>query len=52
MVRSEDCEEKVKSEITAKITNLSPEVQKDAKGKKCVYCGNPAKHIANFAKSY
>jgi prolyl-tRNA synthetase len=49
---SEECETKVKEETTAKITNMPLDVQAEAKGKKCVYCGKPAQHIANFAKSY
>ena len=44
------CEDKVKEEIGAKITNM-PLDQSDLKGK-CIYCGRPAKHMANFAKSY
>jgi prolyl-tRNA synthetase len=49
---SEECESKVKEETGAKITNLPSNVQENATGKKCIYCGREAKHIANFAKSY
>jgi prolyl-tRNA synthetase len=44
------CEDKVKEETGAKITNM-PLDQSDLKGN-CIYCGRPAKHMANFAKSY
>ncbi len=49
---SAECEAKVKEETGAKITNMPFDAQKDAKGKKCIVCGNEAKYIANFAKSY
>lgn len=49
---SEECEAKVKEEAGAKITNLPFSEEGKAKGKKCIYCGKPAKHMANFAKSY
>ncbi len=49
---SVECENKVKEDTGAKISNLPFDAQEDAKGKKCVYCGKEAKHIANFAKSY
>ncbi len=49
---SGDCEDKVKEETGAKISNLPSDAQHKAKGKKCVYCGRDALHIANFAKSY
>ncbi len=44
------CEEKIKEETGAKITNI-PVDQKDLSGK-CVYCGKDAKEMANFARSY
>jgi prolyl-tRNA synthetase len=44
------CEDKVKEETGAKITNM-PLDQSDLKGN-CIYCGRKAKHMANFAKSY
>ena len=47
---SEDCENKIKDETGAKITNM-PLDQSKSKGK-CIYCGNDAKRMANFAKSY
>ncbi len=49
---SAECEDKVKEESGAKISNMPFDKQNDIKGKKCIYCGNEAKHIANFAKSY
>ncbi len=49
---SAKCEAKVKSELTAKITNMPFDAQGKAKGKKCVVCGEEAKYIADFAKSY
>ncbi len=45
-----DCEDKIKEETGAKVTNI-PLEQKDKPGK-CIYCGKDAKIIANFAKSY
>lgn len=44
------CEDKVKEETGAKITNM-PLDQSDLKGN-CIYCGRKAKYMANFAKSY
>ncbi len=44
------CEDKIKEETGAKITNI-PLDQKKIDGK-CVYCGKPASERANFAKSY
>jgi prolyl-tRNA synthetase len=44
------CEDKVKEETGAKITNM-PLDQSDLKGN-CIYCGRKAQHMANFAKSY
>lgn len=49
---SEECEKSVKEETGAKISNLPSSLQNLADGKKCIYCGKDAKHIANFAKSY
>ncbi len=49
---STECEDKVKEESGAKISNMPFDKQGDIKGRKCIYCGNEAKHIANFAKSY
>jgi len=48
---SQKCEEKIKDETGAKITNLPFEFQKNIKGN-CIFCNEKAKHIANFAKSY
>ncbi len=47
----EKCEEKAKADTGAKITNMPLDRQK-TKGKECIICGEPAKHIANFARSY
>lgn len=47
---SRECEDKIKDETGAKITNM-PLDQNDLKGK-CIYCGKQAKHMANFARSY
>jgi prolyl-tRNA synthetase len=44
------CEDKIKEEAGAKITNM-PLDQSDLKGN-CIYCGRKARHMANFAKSY
>jgi len=49
---SADCEAKAKEKTGAKITNMPFDAQKDAKGMTCIVCGNEAKHIANFSKSY
>lgn len=49
---SAECEAKIKEESGAKATNMPMEVQDNAKGKRCVYCGEEAKHIVNFARSY
>ncbi len=49
---SRECEDRVKEETTAKVTNMPFDVQDKAKGKKCIVCNKPAKHIVNFAKSY
>lgn len=48
---NESCENRIKDETTAKITNL-PLKYDDPKGKTCVRCGNEAEHWAHFAKSY
>lgn len=47
---SRECEDKIKDETGAKITNM-PLDQSDIKGK-CIYCGKKATHMANFARSY
>jgi len=49
---SPDCEAKVKEETGGKTSNMPPEIQSLASGKKCIYCGKPAKHMVNFARSY
>ncbi len=49
---SAECEAKVKEETGAKITNMPFDAQKKAKGRKCAVCGEEAKFIANFARSY
>ncbi len=45
-----ECEAKVKEETGAKITNMP--FQKARQGEKCIYCGEKAEHMANFARSY
>lgn len=45
-----ECEDKIKEETGAKITNIPLGQGKTAE--KCVCCGKRAKHTANFAKSY
>jgi prolyl-tRNA synthetase len=49
---SMDCENKVKEESSVKISNIPFDAQTKANGASCIYCGKPAKHIVNFAKSY
>ncbi len=49
---SAECEAKIKDETGAKATNMPDELQSDARGKKCIRCGNDAQFIVNFAKSY
>ncbi len=49
---SAECENRVKDETGAKITNMPLDTQKKTKGAKCTYCGKEAKHIANFGRSY
>jgi prolyl-tRNA synthetase len=44
------CEEKIKNETGAKITNMPFEHHKLLD--KCIYCGKKARYMANFAKSY
>ncbi len=44
------CEEIVKDETTAKITNI-PFRYDDPEGEKCIRCGEEAKHWVHFAKS-
>ena len=44
------CEDKIKEETGAKITNMPENQQKDCG--KCIYCGKGAKTLANFARSY
>jgi prolyl-tRNA synthetase len=48
---SDECENKIKEETGAKITNMPLDQQNKLKGN-CIYCGKQAKHMANFAKSY
>jgi prolyl-tRNA synthetase len=49
---SPETEAKVKDETKATIRVLPFGNEKDADGKTCIVSGNPAKHIAVFAKSY
>ncbi len=46
------CEEKVKNETKGKISNMPLHIQEKSKGKRCIVCGEEAKHMAYFAKSY
>ncbi|KXA89006.1 hypothetical protein AKJ57_05965, partial [candidate division MSBL1 archaeon SCGC-AAA259A05] len=45
------CEEKIKNETTAKITNI-PFKYNEPQEKNCIKCGEKAKYWVNFAKSY
>ncbi len=47
----DDCENKIKDETGAKITNMPFDAKLKPKSK-CIYCKKDAKYIANFAKSY
>ncbi len=49
---SEKCETRIKEETGGKITNMPLDAQDGSKGKKCLVCGEDAKHIANIARSY
>ncbi len=49
---SQDCEDRIKDETIAKATNMPFHIQELAKGKRCVLCGKPAKHIVNFSRSH
>jgi prolyl-tRNA synthetase len=44
------CEEKIKADTTATTRCISDE--EPLEGEKCICCGNDAKYIVNFAKSY
>jgi prolyl-tRNA synthetase len=44
------CEDKIKDETGAKITNIPFKQEKVFS--KCIYCGKEAKYVVNFAKSY
>jgi prolyl-tRNA synthetase len=44
------CEDKIKDETRAKITNIPFKQEKVFS--KCIYCGKEAKYVVNFAKSY
>ncbi len=45
-----DCENKIKEETGAKITNIP--LDQGKMDSKCIYCGKTAKERANFARSY
>jgi len=47
---SRECEDNVKEETGAKIINMP--LEQNLKDAKCICCGEPAKVLANFAKSY
>lgn len=49
---SAECEAKAKADTGAKITNMPFDAQGEAKGRKCIVCGEGAKYIVNFARSY
>ncbi len=50
---SMECEDKIADETKAKATNMPFDAQQDLKENDvCIYCGKPAKHIVNFARSY
>ncbi len=49
---STECEAKIKEETSAKITNIPFDQSSLQKDLKCVYCGKPAKYMANFGRSY
>ncbi len=49
---SHDCEAKIKEETGAKASNMPLDAQRGAEGGRCVYCGKPAAHVVNFARSY
>lgn len=48
----EKCEKQIKTDTTAKSTNIPFDAQDKTKNKKCIYCNKDAKYIVNFAKSY
>lgn len=45
-----ECEDKIKEETGAKVTNMP--FEQPERPEKCVYCGKKSKYMANFAKSY
>ncbi len=49
---SSECELRIKEETKATIRAIPISNNGDANGKKCLYCGEDAKFIATFAKSY
>ena len=46
------CEEKIKEETGAKITNIPFDLNKKKPSGKCLFCGKPAKYLVYFGKSY
>lgn len=46
----QECEDKVKEETGAKITNIP--FEQGTRAANCIYCGKKSKYNANFAKSY
>ncbi|MGC8687097.1 MAG: proline--tRNA ligase [Candidatus Micrarchaeia archaeon] len=48
----QECEDRIKEETGAKTANMPFEAQDYATGKKCVYCGEAAHTIVDFARSY
>lgn len=49
---SAECEEKIKDETGAKITNIPFDLNKKKPDGKCILCGKPALFTVYFAKSY
>jgi len=49
---SVECEEKIKDETGAKITNIPFHLNEKKPEGKCILCGKEAKHVVYFGKSY
>lgn len=46
------CEERIKEETGAKITNIPFDLNEKKVSGSCILCGKPAKHLVYFGKSY
>ena len=46
------CEEKIKNETGAKITNIPFDLNEKKPKENCIVCGKPAKYMVYLAKSY